>query len=142
MISTLVILQTSVFVALSGIHFNWALGGTFGLEKSIPLKEDGTRLINPGKVDSAIVGTGLLVFASYYPMQAGWWALDLPGWLQDVAGWVISAIFVLRAMGDFRYVGFFKRVRSSDFAANDTRYYSPLCLGIGMLGVILNLWLD
>jgi hypothetical protein len=32
-----------------------------------------------------------------------------------------------RAVGDFRYVGFFKRVRDSRFATLDTRVYSPLC---------------
>ena len=33
-----------------------------------------------------------------------------------------------RAIGEFRYVGFFKRVRSSRFAELDSLVYSPLCL--------------
>ena len=30
--------------------------------------------------------------------------------------------------GNFRLVGFFKKVRGTRFATLDTRYYSPLCL--------------
>lgn len=35
---------------------------------------------------------------------------------------------LLRGVGEFRYVGLFKRVKGSRFARNDTRFYSPLCL--------------
>ena len=37
---------------------------------------------------------------------------------------------LMRAIGDFRYVGFFKRVRGSRFARMDTTLYSPLCLAL------------
>ena len=33
----------------------------------------------------------------------------------------------VRAIGDFRYVGFFKTRKSGRFAAMDSRCYSPLC---------------
>jgi hypothetical protein len=33
-----------------------------------------------------------------------------------------------RAIGDFKYLGLFKRVRGSRFATLDTFVYSPLCL--------------
>ena len=45
---------------------------------------------------------------------------------------VVAAAFLLRAIGDFRLVGFFKRVRNTRFAAWDTRLFSPLSLGIGI----------
>jgi hypothetical protein len=37
-----------------------------------------------------------------------------------------------RAMGDFNYVGFFKRVRGTRFARMDTLLYSPLCLALAV----------
>ncbi len=33
-----------------------------------------------------------------------------------------------RAVGDFKYVGFFKKLRDSRFATLDSWLYSPLCL--------------
>ena len=53
--------------------------------------------------------------------------------------WIIAGIFILRAIGDFRYVGFFKSVKQSAFARADSRYYSPLCLLIGVLGIMIEL---
>ena len=46
-------------------------------------------------------------------------------------------VLLLRAIGDFNLVGFFKRIRGSAFARMDTWFYSPLCvlLGIGLLNV-------
>ena len=40
----------------------------------------------------------------------------------------LAAIFVLRALGDFQYVGFSKRIRGTQFAHWDDRIFSPLCL--------------
>ncbi len=45
----------------------------------------------------------------------------------------LAAIFVLRAVGDFHYVGFFKRVRGSVFARRDTWVFSPLCVVLAVL---------
>ena len=44
--------------------------------------------------------------------------------------WVLAAAMLLRALGDFRYVGFFKRVRTGRFAELDTKFYTPLCLAL------------
>ncbi|PTT14637.1 DUF3995 domain-containing protein, partial [Flavobacterium sp. HMWF030] len=51
--------------------------------------------------------------------------------------WIIIFIFILRAIGDFNYVGFFKKHRNSEFALKDTKYYSPLCLLIGVLTLLV-----
>ncbi|WP_222439555.1 DUF3995 domain-containing protein [Spirosoma utsteinense] len=36
-----------------------------------------------------------------------------------------------------RYVGFFKKIKHTPFGKNDTRYYSPLCLLIGVLTLVV-----
>jgi hypothetical protein len=66
--------------------------------------------------------------------------LDLPVWLDILRKygiWAIIVIFLVRAIGDFRYVGFFKKYRNTKFGKNDTKYYSPLCLLIGILGIMI-----
>ncbi len=52
----------------------------------------------------------------------------VPKWLSRYELWILASVFLLRAIGDFCYVGFAKKVRSTRFAQLDTRFYSPLCL--------------
>ena len=49
-----------------------------------------------------------------------------------VASRLLAIGFALRALGDFRYLGFFKSIRGTPFAYYDTWFYSPLfvCLAV------------
>ena len=60
-------------------------------------------------------------------------------WLGVAGPIAVGVVLLARAVGDFRYVGFFKRVRGSRFATLDSRYFSPLCLllGLGALWSVL-----
>ena len=49
-----------------------------------------------------------------------------------VASGVLAAIFALRALGDFRFLGFFKTVQGTPFAHYDTWVYSPICAGLAI----------
>jgi Protein of unknown function (DUF3995) len=139
MIIILGILESAIFIILSGIHFNWALGGKWGLDKTLPTNEKGEIVLNPKEKDSAVVGLGLLFFAFFYLVKVELIPFELPLWIMNYAGWIIAAIFILRAIGEFRYIGFFKQIRYTDFAKLDSKYYSPLCLFIGLIGIILEL---
>ena len=108
------------------LHVYWAAGGRWGIENAAPTDENGRRFMNTNVVACLVVAAGLALFGAYYVMlPAGIWA---------VAGWIIPSIFFIRAVGDFRYVGFFKKVKSSTFAELDTKFFSPLCLMIAALG--------
>ena len=50
------------------------------------------------------------------------------------------AVTTVRAVGDRKYVGFFKRVRDTEFARRDSRIYSPLCLllGLGAAAIVVS----
>ena len=115
-----------LFGFLALLHIYWALGGTLGFEKSIPVQPDGNALFRPGPAVTLLVAAILLMIAAYF---LGGWALmhDFRN-LWSVPGWMIGIAFLLRSMGEFKYVGFFKKVRGSDFARMDTFIYSPLCL--------------
>jgi hypothetical protein len=51
----------------------------------------------------------------------------------------VATVFAafLRSVGDFRLVGFFKRVRGTRFARYDSLLFSPLSLALG----VPTLWL-
>ncbi|WP_106790655.1 DUF3995 domain-containing protein [Aquimarina sp. Aq78] len=131
------ILLSLIFFILGIIHFNWVVGGTFGFEASLPTKESGERVLNPKKIDSAIVALGLTVFGFFYVLESGLIAYELPKWLLKYVKWIIPSIFILRALGDFKYVGFFKRIKQTKFGRLDTIFFSPLCLIMGSIGLII-----
>lgn len=49
-----------------------------------------------------------------------------------VGCWLLGAILIARAVGEFRYLGLFKTVRMTTFGYCDTAAYTPLCLLLGM----------
>jgi len=129
----------SIFLFLSGIHFYWGLGGKWGGQAVVPTKTNNEKVMMPGWVACFIVALGLLGFGLFVLIKAGLLSLSLPSWILNYGLWIIAFIFILRAIGDFNYVGFFKKVKSTDFGRQDTRYYSPLCLLIGILAILIQL---
>ncbi|WP_109674300.1 DUF3995 domain-containing protein [Dyadobacter jejuensis] len=129
------ILLSIVFFLLGAIHFHWVFGGTFGYAASLPTTETGERVLNPKKIDSALVGTALISFGIFYWLEGGLSVLGLPTWVSRNVGWIIPWVFLMRAIGDFKYVGLFKKVKHTDFGRLDTRLFSPLCLGIAVVGL-------
>ncbi len=133
------ILLSLILVGLGIIHFNWVIGGKYGFTESLPTKENGERVLNPKKNDSAIVGIGLTAFGLFYLLQSDLINYNLPEWILKYGGWIIPAIFILRSIGEFKYVGLFKRIKQTDFGKLDTKFFSPLCLVIGVIGIIIEL---
>jgi hypothetical protein len=136
LIATLLFL---VFLFLSTIHFYWAFGGRWGTQAVFPTKEDSIPPRDPGIVATLIVAIGLILMGVFILVQAELVALSIPLWLNKYGLWVVSGIFILRAIGDFYYIGFFKKIKHTKFGINDTKYYSPLCLIIGILTIVLEL---
>ena len=61
----------------------------------------------------------------------------IPHAVSRVGTAALAFVFIGRAIGDMRYVGFFKRVRGTRFARLDTRVYSPLCLALGAASALI-----
>ncbi|MDR7132590.1 uncharacterized membrane protein YidH (DUF202 family) [Algoriphagus sp. 4150] len=135
--STLPILLIISFSGLALIHFYWASGGQRGFESALPTNEQGIRMLNPQTIDSIIIGVALSLFGLFY------WSTFIsakgkfPYWIKIIGLWIIPIIFALRALGDFKYIGFFKQIKSTEFAKLDTLFYSPLCLFIALIGFVL-----
>ncbi|MXO05797.1 DUF3995 domain-containing protein [Flavobacterium sp. HBTb2-11-1] len=128
-----------IFATISGIHFYWGFGGKWGSKEAVPTKDDETPLFTPGPISCFVVAVATLLFGVLYLIKFGFIQLSLPGWIYKYGFWLIISIFTLRAIGEFNYVGFFKKHKSSQFGVNDTKYYSPLCLLIGILTLVLEL---
>ena len=125
--ATLAIMVCVVFVVLALWHLRMALAPARGESGAIPSAE-GKPLFVPSRRATVGVALALLSFAALVAATAGLFPPALPSvalvWLSY--GLVLGLL--LRAIGDFKYVGFFKRVRGSRFATLDTLVYSPLCL--------------
>ena len=72
------------------------------------------------------MGTALLACAALVAFNAG--LLPAIGAARWTRGAALALGLLARAIGDFGYVGFFKRKGGDPFARLDTRVYSPLCL--------------
>lgn len=143
MTTLIAIIEIGIFMFLSGIHFYWAFGGKWGTDAVFPTKDNTVKLEMPGIIPTLIVAFGLLTFGFIVIANTVNLSIEFPNWIKSVLAyglWIIAGIFIFRAVGEFRYVGFFKKVKYTKFAINDTKYYSPLCLLIGLLALILE-WL-
>jgi hypothetical protein len=107
-----------IFGILGLLHFYWALRDASGSSSAIP-EINGAPAFRPSKAATATVGLVLFGTAAIVLLQV---KVLLAG---------AAAVLFLRAIGDFRLVGFFKRVRETRFARLDTLFYSPLCLALG-----------
>lgn len=120
---------------LAVLHIAWAFGFKKGFEHSLPTTRQGKKVLNPKPRDSIMVGLVLGLFSVFYVSDFFNSNVDSP--LFPVFSWAIPSIFTLRAMGDFKYVGLFKKVKGTAFAKMDSNLAIPLCLLIALLGYYL-----
>lgn len=125
---TATVLNTTLFSILGLIHVYWALGGKWALQNSLPTTADGVRVLHPSLMGTLAVAVFLFVLAFCTVYQ---------GAVSKFVFLGISSIFLLRAIGDFKYVGLFKQVRCTAFAQKDTRYFIPLCICIALNALIV-----
>jgi len=116
------IVNVLFFSFLSGVHIYWAFGGKWAAKGVLPTK-DGVKKLNPSPFGTLVVaaGLGLFAFISGVDLVEYRW-----GYL------VLSILFGLRVIGDFRYVGLFKKVKDSVFARKDTAIFIPLCIYLSL----------
>jgi hypothetical protein len=115
------------FVGLALWHFYMALVPASGVAGAVPSVE-GKPVFVPTRAATVGVGVVLLLFALLVAATAGMVSVGLPAVALSGLSCVLAVGLLARAIGDFRYVGLFKRVRGTKFARRDTLLYSPLCL--------------
>lgn len=116
-----------VFSGLSLVHAYWALGGRVGSTAAIP-ELSGRPAFVPTALGTFAVSVALALCVVLVALSAGIIVSVVP------AAWItwltygLALCLLARAVGDFRLVGFFKRVRGTRFARLDSVVYAPLCL--------------
>lgn len=133
-ISSILLIVT--FLSISGLHFYWSLGGKYLIDLAIPTQTSSSQkpLFQPGLLATLIVASSFIGFAWAIGAKTGLFPtfqIPLPYINNTVMG--IAVIFMLRAIGEFRYVGLFKKIKKTAFADMDTFYYSPLCFFVSLL---------
>lgn len=124
-------LNAAIVAAIGLIHFYWAFGGRWGIDQALPATDQGKKVLIPGMIACLVVAFGLMAFSLYYLMVRTGGFTYLPVALFRWGAPILAGIFLLRALGDFKYVGLFKQVKTTVFASMDTQYYTPLCLYLG-----------
>lgn len=112
--------------AIAGLHAYWGSGGRWGLANAVPQRKDGGPAFNPGALACFAVSAACAVLAA----MLVWPSVAAASWVLRVGLWVALGVFVLRAIGDGRQVGFSKSDRETAFAQADDALYSPLVVGL------------
>jgi len=127
MSSVIALFVSLAFTALALWHFRMAISPGKGMSSAVP-SESGKPLFVPSVTATVAVGFVLLVCACLVAAAAGLIEVGIPERILSWLCYVLALGLLVRAIGEFKYVGFFKRVRDSQFAHLDTLVYSPLCL--------------
>ena len=131
-------LLMSVFLFISFLHLYWVLGGKWATDRVYP--EQLGHLYQDGKMSmfmtfaTLVVAIAFMIFAYLVAAYNGRVVSFLPLRIIKLLLMGLTVIFTIRAIGEFKYVGFFKE---GLFAYWDSRFYSPLCLGIAISLVVL-----
>jgi hypothetical protein len=133
------VLSLAIIAFAAGFHLLWAVGGQLGLSVSLPQLPDGTPVMAHRlpwwRPAAGAVALGLACLALLLLANAGALRLPIPrAWVRLLL-LAAGLAFIARALVPNRYVGFFKRLRSTRWARYDTRLYSPLFLLLGLLVV-------
>ncbi len=132
--TTLAIITALIMTAVSLLHFYWALGGNYGLSSAGPTLEGKDNFIPPRPMIFAVAC--VLLSLAILSIQLIWPVAYVTGFISYIA-YFVAFIFIIRGIGDFKYVGIFKKVYNSNFAKLDTVYFSPLILLLGIAYALL-----
>ncbi len=113
---------------MAAIHFYWALGGKWGTNAVLPQINSQKRLFTPSPVATFAVAIPFFLISLIIAQAAGWFYFEILGQYITNLLFILIAVFTIRAIGDFKYVGFFKKIKNTEFAINDTKYFTPLCV--------------
>jgi hypothetical protein len=131
MITAVAMMVCTIFLVLALWHFYMAVAGQSGESAAVPSR-DGKPVFVPSTGSTIVVGIVLMAFAVLVACTSGMMAVGLPPRWLSVMSYALALGLLARAVGDFNYVGFFKRVRGTRFARTDTLLYSPLCLALAV----------
>ncbi len=138
MLIVLAVVLIATFAFLASVHVYWAFGGRFAKVAAIP-ELRGSPSFVPGRITTLLVACCLFACAALIGAATGFINAPVSAIVIQWGCFGLALLLLLRAIGDFRLVGFFKTVRGSRFAWLDSALYSPLCAALA-IGVFLVAW--
>lgn len=127
-LTTAAVITIVALGALAALHVYWMAGGTWMFRAAVPTTESGEATFNPGRWMTGAVVVLLVVFAGLILTII---ATDEPRPIR----WLTAAgigVLAVRAIGDNRHAGFTKKLRTTEFADYDDRYFTPLVVLLAM----------
>ncbi len=128
-----------IFMVLSCLHFYWVYKPPNNKVPVVPEKPNGNLAFIPGRAGTFFVAFCLMIISIIIA------TIIEPSLTKDkihpyniYAGYAISFVFFLRTIGDFCYIGLFKKVTNTNFARIDNRLYTPGCLLVGFLTFLIS----
>ncbi len=130
--TALATVNSVVFFLLGALHFYWAVGGKWATDEVVPTKPTGEKLFSTSALSCVIVGSGLWLFAFVHVVNARLIFVNTTLPVIHYATLAMGIVFLVRFVGDFKWVGILKKVKDTSFGKNDTLYYAPLCLFLSL----------
>jgi glucan phosphoethanolaminetransferase (alkaline phosphatase superfamily) len=131
------VINALIFTIISGFHFYWAMGGKVGFDVVLPTNTEGSKSLNPSKSITCIAALVFLSIAIFYLIKSHLIDFQLPQLISNYGLYALASVLIIRAIGDFKYAGFFKTIKDTPFAKYDSTYYSPLCLYLGLSTLVI-----
>lgn len=130
-LATLAFAAATVAVAAALVHLAWAAGrlGSWAAT-AVPTRADGTSPFAPSALATVAVAAALSVFAAALVSLA----IDPTSLVARVLVGGATLVLAVRAIGDGRYVGFTKQVRSTPFGRRDDTVFTPLVAALAIGG--------
>ena len=141
-IDSIAILLCLVLAAIAALHAIWASGSPWPAGDRLTLSRMavGARKLSgmPGRGQTLAVALAVAIAAAWPLLWAGLILMPVPQTVVWLGMWALAAVFLGRGIGGYSKA-FASVFGEEPFATYNRRYYSPLCLiiGIGFLLLIL-----
>jgi len=124
----------AIFFIAAALHFYWAVthGAKSSAESKFLPSSGNQSVFRPSRLLTFLValmflGCGLLLIG-----KLGYIGSLIAENVYQIALELLAVLLLLRAVGDFRLIGMFKKNKNTAFARMDTKLYIPLCIGLAV----------
>jgi hypothetical protein len=132
MSQTIFTIHFGILFVIASLHIYWAMGGKTASLAVLPQSSSEKQVFMPSSFITLIVAISFYMMSLIYGHAAGFFQVSILKNYQNAILIVLGIVFLIRAIGDFKYVGFTKKIKGTPFSINDTKYYTPLCFSISI----------
>jgi len=137
MIYFLASISSVLLIGIGMLHFYWAVGGKWAIKSVSPTKGVNEPIKMPGFAITFLVGIIILCVGLMYAVQGNVIQFKTLGKVPYYIVLIFAIIFLIRVIGDFKYVGLFKSIKTTTFAKYDNLIFIPVCLFFSLVGFLL-----